>query len=440
MVVDDQQFDKFSRAAIDIRRMLSWMVAGISVFVAFVVPAFILTIEVSEEEARAKQVIENLADNLSIHVAKNQETWDLQEDRLRDIVASFSPYTESRCHTRLLLNDGGMVLEHGISQSSPFLSVDAEVSDGKEVVAQISFDVGLWNAILHSVIASLMGVIVAAACFLILRFFPFRFVDDALSLIVASQKELKSQFVMVSQARQEADAANRAKSEFLANVSHELKTPLNHIIGYSDMWSGGYREFNEEALMADLKIIGISGKHLLNIVNDILDIAKVESGRFALDISEFEIKEITEELALTLRAEAEKNENMLEIACPGDIGTMHSDPTRIKQIVLNLLSNAIKFTKGGKITVQASREVTDAGDYVTVQVVDTGIGMDTQAQKKVFEPFAQADNSTTRKFGGTGLGLTICSRLAELLGGKITVWSEPETGSVFTVVLPANIE
>ena len=234
-----------------------------------------------------------------------------------------------------------------------------------------------------------------------------------------------------------AEAANAAKSTFLANMSHELRTPLNAIIGYSEMLIEDAEDENED-FIPDLDKINGSGKHLLGLINDILDLSKVESGKMELYLEEFELEKVMSEIEATIKPLIEKNHNSLIINYDSNIGTIFADITKLRQILLNLLSNSAKFTKEGNITVDVvdSKSMKKGLDFI---IADTGIGMSNQQVEKVFQPFTQADEKTTRKFGGTGLGLTITKMFAEMMGGDIGLTSKEGTGTTFTVTLPKTV-
>ncbi|HEY7687011.1 MAG TPA: response regulator [Gemmatimonadales bacterium] len=236
-------------------------------------------------------------------------------------------------------------------------------------------------------------------------------------------------------ARRDAEGANSAKSQFLASMSHELRTPLNAIIGYSEMLQEDAADRGESASVPDLQKIHSAGKHLLALINDVLDLSKIEAGKMQLYLETFEVAPVVEQVASTVRPLVEKNANRLLVHCAADLGTMHSDVTRIRQVLLNLLSNASKFTDHGSITLDVER----VGPEVMFRVRDTGIGMTAEQLGRLFETFSQAEASTAVKYGGTGLGLAISRRFCQLMGGDVDVTSEVGVGSTFTVRLPAEI-
>ncbi|MFO0838739.1 MAG: response regulator [Phycisphaerae bacterium] len=234
-----------------------------------------------------------------------------------------------------------------------------------------------------------------------------------------------------------AEAANEAKSRFLANMSHELRTPLNAIIGYSEMLEEDAREQDQPSFIVDLRRIHGAGKHLLAMINDILDLAKVEAGRMDLHAERLDLAEMLSEVVDTIRPLITKNDNRLELAIAPDVGHIFADATKVRQMLFNLLSNAAKFTKAGVIRLRAAREAHEAGDWIVLSVADSGIGITPTQLRNLFEPFRQADSSTTRKYGGTGLGLAITRRFCQLMGGDVSVASEVGVGSTFTIRLPA---
>ena len=233
--------------------------------------------------------------------------------------------------------------------------------------------------------------------------------------------------------RQLAEASQH-KSQFLANMSHELRTPLNAIIGVSEMLREDAEALKQDTEPLD-RVLG-AGRHLLALINDILDLSKIEAGRMELQLESFALGPLIDGVVKTVEPLAAKNANQVAVHCDAAIGTMHGDEMRLRQALLNLMSNANKFTERGTITVDARQEQASDRDWVTIAVADTGIGMTTEQMGKLFQEFSQADASTTRKYGGTGLGLAISKRFCQMMGGDITVESEPGKGSVFTVRLP----
>jgi hypothetical protein len=241
------------------------------------------------------------------------------------------------------------------------------------------------------------------------------------------------------QARREAESANAAKSQFLASMSHELRTPLNAIIGYGEMIEEEAGESGHGQYVPDLKKIQAAGRHLLALINDVLDLSKIEAGKMELHLETFELREAIEAVAATVAPLIDKNGNLLRLELAADLGAIRADVTRIRQVLFNLLSNASKFTEHGTITLEAARQRDAAGDRIVLTVRDTGIGMSPEQLARLFQAFAQAEASTASKYGGTGLGLAISRMFCEMMGGTITVASTPGQGTAFTVLLPAEV-
>jgi len=235
------------------------------------------------------------------------------------------------------------------------------------------------------------------------------------------------------------EVASRYKSEFLANMSHELRTPLNAIIGYSEMLEEEAADLDQKTFIPDLQKINGAGKHLLSLINNILDLSKIEAGKMDLYLENFEIIPIVKEVIATVKPLIEKNANILKLHYADGLGQMRSDVTKLRQMLFNLLSNASKFTERGTITLRVDRESANGSGWVSFSVSDTGIGMTSEQTSKLFQAFTQADTSTTRKYGGTGLGLAISRQFCHMMGGEITLSSTPGEGSTFTVRLPAIV-
>ncbi|MEG4455718.1 response regulator [Microcoleus sp. N9_A1] len=270
---------------------------------------------------------------------------------------------------------------------------------------------------------------------------------------ITDRKQTESAMQLALEA---AESANRAKSTFLANMSHELRTPLNAIIGYSEMLQEEAEELGSCESVPDLEKICSAGKHLLSLIDDILDISKIEAGRMDLYLESFDIHNLIESAVATARPLVEKNGNTLEVYCPDNLDTMHADMTKVRQVLLNLLSNAAKFTQNGRIAIgverikneqlkmknqeESSQILISNSEFLSFRVADTGIGMTQEQLQRVFQPFTQADASTTREYGGTGLGLAISQRFCQMMGGSIEVSSSLGAGTTFTVLLPRAIK
>lgn len=271
------------------------------------------------------------------------------------------------------------------------------------------------------------------------QYYEARFVPmpkDQVIVAIRNITDLKAAQEALVAAKEAAEEASRAKSQFLANMSHELRTPLNAIIGYSEMLQEEALDLSSPGFITDLRKIHTAGKHLLTLINDILDLSKIEAGKMELTFEDCEIFPLVEDVATTVLPLVSKNKNTFKVTCPEDIGTIYVDTTRLRQVLFNLLSNAGKFTEGGTISLVVSREKKDGIEKVYFRITDSGIGMTPEQLRKLFQPFVQADSSTTRKYGGTGLGLVVSLRFCQMMGGDIVVDSVPGQGSVFTVRLP----
>ncbi len=244
----------------------------------------------------------------------------------------------------------------------------------------------------------------------------------------------------LEEAKQEAEEATKAKSFFLANMSHELRTPMNAILGYSEMLMEDAEDQGQEDFIPDLQKIHTAGKHLLGLINEILDLSKIEAGKMDLFLESFDVAGMINDVASTLQPLVEKNANTLQVHSAPDLGTMYADLTKVRQSLFNLLSNASKFTQNGTITLDAAPLLRDGARWIAFRVADTGIGMSPEQIDKLFQPFVQADASTSRKYGGTGLGMTITQHFTRMMGGEISVASEPGAGTTFTVLLPAEVK
>ncbi|MBN1483155.1 MAG: PAS domain-containing protein [Chloroflexia bacterium] len=265
-------------------------------------------------------------------------------------------------------------------------------------------------------------------------------------LVLHDISQLKQAKESLHRAKEEAEAANLAKSAFLANMSHELRTPLAAIIGYGELLLEEAAEQGDTHIIPDLEKIRTAGRHLLGIVNNVLDLSKIEAGRMNLHLQTFDLQEMLQDVVTTSRPLVEKRGNRLQIDWADDLGTLYADQAKVRQILLNLLSNAAKFTTDGLVTLAAVREsLLREGqayrtEWIRFAISDTGIGMSAGQQEHIFEAFIQANPESISRYGGTGLGLTISQRFCQMMGGEITVKSAPDQGSTFTVYLPATSE
>ncbi len=258
-------------------------------------------------------------------------------------------------------------------------------------------------------------------------------IEEALNQEIISRQRIEE---ALKEAKEAAELANTTKSQFLANMSHELRTPLNAIIGYSEMLKEDAEDLGQEDFIPDLQKIHTAGKHLLGLINDVLDLSKIEAGKMDLFIENVDLEIFLTEVISTVQPLLEKKANTLKIERPKVLGEMQTDMTKLRQMLLNLFSNAAKFTEKGIIRIEIKRE----SDWVHLCVADNGIGMTEEQTQKLFQPFTQADTSTTRRYGGTGLGLTITKQFAEMMGGTIQVESQFGQGSSFTLSLPAKTQ
>jgi signal transduction histidine kinase len=274
---------------------------------------------------------------------------------------------------------------------------------------------------------------------------PGKFPKDSIELLqtFAAHSVLAIQnarlYHEIEEKSRQLQLASEHKSQFVSSVSHELRTPLNAIIGLTDMLVTNAARFGTEKAQEPLQRVNRAGTHLLGLINQVLDLSKIEAGKFELNPQTVQLAPLIEEVIGTARQLAEQHQNRLLVEAQENLGTLTVDPMRLRQILLNLLSNAFKFTKEGEVTLRA-RRVASGRDWIELAVADTGIGMTAEQQAKLFEEFTQADATTAQRFGGTGLGLALSRKLARMMGGDVTVTSKPGKGSVFTVRLPGDAD
>ncbi|MES2563339.1 MAG: response regulator [Pseudomonadota bacterium] len=239
-------------------------------------------------------------------------------------------------------------------------------------------------------------------------------------------------------AKDEAEQANRAKSQFIANMSHELRTPLTAVIGYGEMLEEEAQDRKLDTMLEDLRKENSNARHLLSLINDVLDISKIEAGKMEVHLESFDVAQLVHDLGSTVEALIAQKHNVLEVHCAPDVGSMHSDLVKVRQSLINLLSNAAKFTENGTVRLEVTRDQHEAKPAIVFKVIDTGIGMTPEQIARLFQRFTQADASTTRRFGGTGLGLSITRAFSALLGGEISVKSTAGAGATFELRLPSE--
>ena len=450
-----QNLEQIARLRRTMRR-LAFMVA---LATAVSLPLGYFTVSFSNQSGFLQHQATLTAERLAEYVYVQGASWPYARERLSEIIGGTQSVSHM-LHARVQDAGGAAVIAYGPLPDAPAHSESAPVVVAGDHVATVFVTASMRALVLSTVVVGLFAALLAVGALAAMHLLPLRALDETIGALQGSlqtieahaaetsfaYEELKRQHRLVEettqelmQTRDQAMAADRTKSAFLATMSHELRTPLNAIIGFSDMLSQEvfgplgnprYRDYCQS--------IGDSGRHLLAVINDVLDISKVEAGKLQLHLEDVDLPELLDNCCRLIRAKVFEAGVDLRLAAPADpLPPLHADAVKVKQIALNLLSNALKFTPaGGSITVTLG-SVADGGAFFTI--TDTGIGMSEAEIALALQPFQQVDNSHTRKYEGTGLGLPLAKALAEQHGGRLEIASAPGAGTAVTVVLPHRL-
>lgn len=405
-----------------IERIVTWVAATVAVILAIALPAIYMATAYNSKISALRNHIDLTANVVSERIAFYPDLWKFDQHRIEEKIGQLRQHHSDLTRYRVLDMDGEVVIDLGDSLDWPTMTLAEELSDGIETVGRLELTSGLQPMMMRGIIAALLGIGLGLITFVTVRVLPLRALIAANSDIVA--------------ARDEATAANRSKSEFLANMSHELRTPLNAIIGFSEMIRGEtFGPVGSPKYLEYVTDINKSGEHLLALINDILDLSKIEAGEVDIDNQTVDFFSVIEACLLLVKERAASAELTLTTEVSAGFPLLYADERRIKQILINLLANSIKFTPaGGTVTIKAWFNQKDGFVF---QVVDDGIGIAPEHIHLALGNFKQVDSDLNRKYQGTGLGLPLVKSLAELHGGTFELQSQVDVGTTATVRFPA---
>jgi signal transduction histidine kinase len=447
---------RFRAAARSAERTIVRLAAGVAIAIAVAIPGVFGVMAYVSASGELNMKARLAAAQVAQHIYRSDKNWRFELERLDDLTM-LSAIREPRMSRVVYDMDGSIIAKYGEDVGWLRHEERASVIVAGKAVAAVGFQRSFAPLIIGTSLAGLVGLLIGAAAYLSVKWYPLRVLARSLSELNASQSRLADQIEEnkraydelelrnrrleeagqeLIRARDQAEFANRTKSEFLANMSHELRTPLNAIIGFSELLTSDIAAAFNAAQQKDyIRDIHTSGKHLLHLINEILDLSKIEAGKLEFDVETIDLDEVARSSLRLMGARATSGKVRLDyVPCAGGAALVEGDAVRLKQIALNILSNAVKFTPpGGQVQVSVARR-DDGAAVLTVR--DTGIGMRPADIPRALKPFQQLDNATTKKYEGTGLGLALTNMLVKLHNATLDIASEVGKGTVVTIVFP----